>query len=40
MAFDLSEYLSLEAFIAIWIVGLIGLACFGYGKGIDNGARN
>ena len=33
MAFDLSQYVSFNAFIAIWIAGLIGLACYGFGKG-------
>lgn len=37
MAFDLSQYVSFNAFIAIWVAGLIGLACYGFGKGKRNG---
>jgi hypothetical protein len=37
MAFDLSQYVSLEAFITLWIAGLIGLACYGFNKGKRNG---
>ncbi len=37
MAFDLSQYVSFEAFITLWIAGLIALACYGHGKGKRNG---
>lgn len=36
MIFDLSPYLSIEAFVWLWIAGLVALACVLNWKGAGN----